>query len=304
LTVYDEIMASFDCLPLCAIVNEQFFCTHGGISQEIHTLEDIMKIDRFREPPASGPMCDLLWADPLDNFESSQSFVPNETRGCSYFFTYSDVVTFLDNNNLLSVIRAHEAQDAGYRMYKKHPTTEFPTVITLFSAPNYLDAYNNKGAILKYEDNVMNIRQFNCVPHPYWLPNFMNVFTWSLPFVAEKVTDLLYAVLTAGGPDSEEHLMSDERKEAIKAKIRSVSRLLNALSVLRSEHEQVVKLKSLLPNNKLPQWVLLGGHSEIQNAISSFESAKKADIINEKRPDKPAPDSPRAVGALPPTGGT
>ena len=35
-------------------------------------------------------------------------------------------------------------QDAGYRMYRKSQTTGFPSLITIFSAPNYLDVYNNK----------------------------------------------------------------------------------------------------------------------------------------------------------------
>ena len=41
-----------------------FFLTLGGLSPEIHTLDDIKKLDRFREPPPYGPMCDLLWSDP------------------------------------------------------------------------------------------------------------------------------------------------------------------------------------------------------------------------------------------------
>jgi serine/threonine-protein phosphatase 2B catalytic subunit len=135
-------------------------------------------------------MCDILWADPLEDFGNeknpSENFIHNHVRGCSYFFTYNAACQFLERNNLLSIIRAHEAQDAGYRMYKKTKTTGFPSVMTIFSAPNYLDVYSNKAAVLKYEANVMNIRQFNCTPHPYWLPNFMDVFTWSLPFVGEK----------------------------------------------------------------------------------------------------------------------
>jgi serine/threonine-protein phosphatase 2B catalytic subunit len=51
--------------------------------------------------------------------------------------------------DLLSLIRAHEAQDQGYRMHLKNESTGFPSVITMFSAPNYLDAYNNKGAVLR-----------------------------------------------------------------------------------------------------------------------------------------------------------
>ena len=45
---------------------------------------------------------------------------------------------FLQRNSLLSIIRAHEAQDAGYKMYRKSQTTGFPSLITIFSAPNYV----------------------------------------------------------------------------------------------------------------------------------------------------------------------
>jgi serine/threonine-protein phosphatase 2B catalytic subunit len=72
---------------------------------------------RFREPPTSGLMCDILWSDPVEDFgqeKGSESFVHNHVRGCSYFFTYQAACSFLERNRLLSIIRAHEAQDSGY----------------------------------------------------------------------------------------------------------------------------------------------------------------------------------------------
>ena len=71
-------------------------------------------------------------------------------------------------------------------MFRKTPTKKFPSVITVFSAPNYLDVYHNRGAILKYANRNITIRQYHARPHPYWLPNFMDAFTWSLPFVGAK----------------------------------------------------------------------------------------------------------------------
>lgn len=201
------MMAAFDCLPLACILNGRFLCVHGGLSPEIKSVEEINAIHRFREPPSSGPMCDLLWSDPMeDDQEGSDDalFVHNDLRGCSYVFSYAATCQFLVSNHLLSVIRAHEAQDEGYRLYKKS-NTGFPSVICIFSAPNYCDTYDNKAAIIRFQNNLMNIRQFNSSPHPYYLPNFMNALTWSGPFVSQKVRAAIASLLlTSAAPSCDE----------------------------------------------------------------------------------------------------
>ncbi|KAF3850446.1 hypothetical protein F7725_012218 [Dissostichus mawsoni] len=249
--VYDACMDAFDCLPLAALLNQQFL--------------------------------------------------------------YTAVCDFLVNNNLLSVIRAHEAQDAGYRMYRKSQTTGFPSLITIFSAPNYLDVYNNKAAVLKYENNVMNIRQFNCSPHPYWLPNFMDVFHMVFAFCGREryLTEMLVNVLNicsddelmSEGDDLYEGGTSAMRKEVIRNKIRAVGKMARVFSVLREESENVLTLKGLTPTGTLPVGVLSGGKQTLQTAIQdisptrkirNFEEARGLDRINERMPprkDGKTPDS-------------
>jgi len=211
-------------------------------------------------------------------------------RGCSYLYSHRAVCEFLERNKLLSIIRAHEAQDAGYRMHRKNKATGFPTVITIFSAPNYLDAYNNKGAVLRYENNVMNIRQFNHSPHPYWLPSFMDVFTWSLPFVAEKVAEMLLVFLNLCDDEKEEaqekgeQLDDAKRKEVLRAKVRSVSKMMRMYSLLRKERETIMQIKSFTPGKKIPQGLLSKGPEALRSALGNFSEAKKVDIVNEKRP--------------------
>ncbi|XP_063467513.1 serine/threonine-protein phosphatase 2B catalytic subunit gamma isoform isoform X4 [Symphalangus syndactylus] len=279
--VYDACMETFDCLPLAALLNQQFLCVHGGMSPEITSLDDIRKLDRFTEPPAFGPVCDLLWSDPSEDYGNEKTlehYTHNTVRGCSYFYSYPAVCEFLQNNNLLSIIRAHEAQDAGYRMYRKSQATGFPSLITIFSAPNYLDVYNNK--VTEMLVNVLNICSDD-----------------------ELISD------------DEAEGSTTVRKEIIRNKIRAIGKMARVFSILRQESESVLTLKGLTPTGTLPLGVLSGGKQTIETAtveaveareairgfslqhkIRSFEEARGLDRINERMP--PRKDSIHADGPM------
>ncbi|KAF9450401.1 Metallo-dependent phosphatase [Macrolepiota fuliginosa MF-IS2] len=306
--LYEACIESFCTLPVAALVDHKFFCVHGGLSPELVTLEDMERMNRFQEPGSRGLLCDLLWADPIQAFGNEEGvvppgskFLPNATRGCSYYYTYEAVCQFLERNNLLTVIRGHEAQDAGYTMHKKTPKKHFPSVITIFSAPNYLDVYHNRAAVLKYANKNITIRQYNSSPHPYWLPNFMDAFTWSLPFVGAKITEMLLAILSIcsqeelvdgegeGGrmdEDASEELAA--RRQQIKNKILAVGRMQKVFQLLREEAENATELvadEGAAGTSRMGPDALGVHGNKINRSIRTFADARRSDLLNERLPE-------------------
>jgi serine/threonine-protein phosphatase 2B catalytic subunit len=195
--IYDMVMDSFDQMPLACIINGQYFALHGGISPGAMTCAELNKLPRAQEPPVSGPLCDILWADPIDNQTGAMThfFIPNDSRGCSYYFGHASISQFLKNNNLLSLIRAHEAQFEGFKAYLWQKAA-FPQVITLFSAPNYCGTYSNKGAIMRIHNREMRIYQYNFTPKPDLMLHLGDAFTWSIPLLSKALLDLFIGFLS------------------------------------------------------------------------------------------------------------
>ena len=53
--------------------------------------------------------------------------------------------------------------------------------------------------MLIIEEGNLSLKQYEESEPPYRLPDNMDVFTWSVPFLAEKVTTMLLNIVKNGG---------------------------------------------------------------------------------------------------------
>lgn len=147
----------------------------------------------------------MLWSDPTDDdLAKKVDFIENEERECSFVFGKKPAKKLLDDNDLMAIVRAHQVQIDGYKMHRWDGESSFPYVITIFSAPNYCDYYSNKASVLILENGGISIKQYDQTEHPYYLPDQIDVFTWSVPFLAEKVVQMLCHILSKGNDEPEE----------------------------------------------------------------------------------------------------
>jgi hypothetical protein len=148
-----------------------------------------------------------------------------------------------------------------YKMEPIYPPSGLPSTITVFSVPNYCDIYGNKGSILHIICDELDVVQFGASPHPFTLPNVISVFEWSVPFVAEEVSELLHTIVADDegptlSPSSQEvthtdagelveklqlkieqDALSAHTMHRLKIKVRTIGRMLSVMRQVRRQRE-------------------------------------------------------------------
>jgi Ca2+-binding EF-hand superfamily protein/diadenosine tetraphosphatase ApaH/serine/threonine PP2A family protein phosphatase len=147
------------------VVDHKVFVVHGGLfGRSGVSIKDIEEVDRLDYNPAPPPepeptsleeekaadlrqiMRDCLWSDP----KQSPGVEFNNTRRQGQLFGPDVTAEFLNNNNLLMVVRSHECVKFGF----DRPYDDAPHLLaTVFSASGYSGS-NNLGAYLSFRHSV------------------------------------------------------------------------------------------------------------------------------------------------------
>jgi serine/threonine-protein phosphatase PP1 catalytic subunit len=143
--MWKKFTECFNCLPICALVDNRILCMHGGISPELKSIDQIRSIVRPTDVPDEGLLCDLLWSDP----DSQVVGWGENDRGVSVTFGTDVVNEFLETQGLDLICRAHQVVEEGYEFFASKG------LVTIFSAPNYCGEFDNAGAIMNVDEDLV-----------------------------------------------------------------------------------------------------------------------------------------------------
>jgi len=153
--LWADINSVFQYLPLCAMIikgENRVFCTHGGISPQLKSLDELDRIDRstLMTIPDEDIVCDLTWADP-EECSTDCGYDANE-RGCSVIFNSKCAEKFCRDFDVKFICRAHQMVDRGYEFFGPQKK-----LVTVFSASNYCGDCENAGAVLSINPDCVGV---------------------------------------------------------------------------------------------------------------------------------------------------
>eukprot|EP00826_Nyctotherus_ovalis_P053961 TRINITY_DN7045_c0_g1_i14.p1 TRINITY_DN7045_c0_g1~~TRINITY_DN7045_c0_g1_i14.p1 ORF type:complete len:544 (+),score=157.61 TRINITY_DN7045_c0_g1_i14:939-2570(+) len=151
-SVFQTINRFFEWLPLAAVIEDRILCLHGGIGGTLNNIAELEAIQRPKEvmhdvkTKEDQLLIDVLWSDPTENDQNLGIFKnlardPSET-GFIVKYGPDRVEQFLQNNDLMLIVRGHECVMDGIERFAKGQ------LITLFSATDYCGKHKNAGGAL------------------------------------------------------------------------------------------------------------------------------------------------------------
>eukprot|EP00934_Nitzschia_sp_Nitz4_P007655 Nitzschia sp. Nitz4//scaffold25_size161228//59041//60786//NITZ4_002424-RA/size161228-processed-gene-0.159-mRNA-1//1//CDS//3329544568//7645//frame0 len=135
--IWEACNQVFDRLPLCAVVDQDIFCVHGGIPRPVskHTtrIQDVLNVPKVAgiNPPYEHEddayqqvASDCIWSDPASEEQEMHSVDPETGYGESLrgggaiCFGNKAVTDFLQQQGFSYIMRAHEAHAEGVAVSK------------------------------------------------------------------------------------------------------------------------------------------------------------------------------------------
>ena len=164
-SIFNLINQAFDYLPFGVLVDGSTLLVHGGIGSSIEKLDDINNIIR----PISVihdvtnidqlHIIDLLYSEYDNNEKEYNTNNDRDKQRKGFILKYGKkrLDEFLKNNNINLLITAHQFIKEGFCTFNDDK------LLTLFSATNYMDKYNNIGAMITIAKKTAN-KRLNIIP--------------------------------------------------------------------------------------------------------------------------------------------
>ena len=140
-SIFNQLCNLFEYLPLAAVINNQIFCVHNGISKNGLFLNEIQRLKFPIQVKSCQIAKDILWNSPsLNDNIMFNKLLPIEYKPEQ--FNSNSLDNFLKNNKLKMIIRSHDVCQKGIS------NCFGDRVLTIFSSTNYCGIYQNAGALI------------------------------------------------------------------------------------------------------------------------------------------------------------